>query len=85
MERILTEFEGLDYLMIDNARASTFVEVKDILSRLDSKVILLARIGDLQTLKQIDNIVANTAGVELAMNYFCKQLSPMEVKLNIYR
>jgi hypothetical protein len=72
---------NIDYFMLDNSLASTYKQVKDIIAKKNNKIIVLTRIGDLQTLRYIDNITANSAGVELAMNYFCKQLSYMEVSI----
>jgi pyruvate kinase len=70
---------SIDYLMLDNSLEDTYKEVKEILNRKTVKINLLTRIGDLQTLKNIESICRHSSGVELAMNYFCKQLSFMEV------
>ena len=78
MEKIINEIE-LDYLMLDSTNEEAYKEVNNMITNHNKNIILISRIGDLYSLKDIKNVYKYSSAVELAMNYFCKELSYVDV------
>jgi hypothetical protein len=65
--------------MLDNCSEEYTKNIYDIIQNSNKNILLMSRIGDLNALRNIKSVYKYTVGVELAMSYFHKELSFIDV------
>jgi pyruvate kinase len=69
-----------EYIVLDYFNSDIYSYIKNAIKTNKKNISIITKISDLCTLKNLHEIYENSEAVILALNYFCKELSYIDVK-----
>lgn len=82
-EKVIQQL-NFDYILLDYFSEDIYEFTKNTISKFEKNVSIVTKISDLYSLKNIKYVYKHSDAVVLALNYFCKELSFIEVSRIIH-